>query len=156
MADGEVEDMECEERWGEAGEVSMDCDLSETQQEQLITEITHTRDGLRPVTSLESFDLPTTSEVHYQVQCQRVCEHNSVPVTYWLVGWHLWSFIIMLIRISLTQLQVLACKSNWDKVYTLKDNFKHSLSLSLSLSLFRRSCTLSWTPMFSSPTLSSS
>ena len=78
MADGEVEDMECEERWGDTGEVSMDCDLSEAQQEQLITEITHTRDGLRPVTSLESFDLPTTSQVHYQVHIY----------TGWLASWH--------------------------------------------------------------------
>ena len=68
IADGEVEDMDCEERWGDAGEVAMDCDLSEAQQEQLITEIAHTRGALLPVTSLEDFDLSTAPQVQYKVK----------------------------------------------------------------------------------------
>ena len=69
VADGDVEMMECEERWGEGGEVSMDVDLSETEQEQLLAEISQTRDTLLPATSLESFDLSASSDntAHYQV-----------------------------------------------------------------------------------------
>ena len=66
MADGDVEEMDCEERWGEGGVVSMDVDLSEAEQEQLIAEITLTRDTLLPATSLESFDL-SSSTAQYQV-----------------------------------------------------------------------------------------
>ena len=68
-ADGDVEEMECEERWGEGGEVSMDVDLSETEQEKLLAEISQTRDTLLPATSIESFDLSLSSDnaAHYQV-----------------------------------------------------------------------------------------
>ena len=68
VADSEMEEMDCEERWGDDGEVSMDFDLSEVQQEQMIAEISHTRDTLLPVDSLVSFDLLSGSEANYQVQ----------------------------------------------------------------------------------------
>lgn len=69
VPDGDVEEMDCEERWGAGGEVSMDVDLSETEQEQLLSEISQTRDTLLPATSLESFDLSASagSSAHYQV-----------------------------------------------------------------------------------------
>ena len=59
--DGDVEEMDCEERWGDDGEVSMDFDLSEVQQEQLIAEISATRNTILPATTLDSFSLPTAS-----------------------------------------------------------------------------------------------
>ena len=59
--DGDVEEMDCEERWGDDGEVSMDFDLSEVQQEQLIAEISATRNTILPATSLDSFSLPSAS-----------------------------------------------------------------------------------------------
>ena len=68
VGDGDVEAMDCEERWGEEGEVSMDVDLSEAQQEELITEISRTRETLLPATSLESFDLSSGSTPLYQVR----------------------------------------------------------------------------------------
>ena len=68
MADGEVEEMDCEERWGDEGEVSMDFDLSEVQQEELIAEISATRNTILPATTLDSFSLPSSSSAPlYQV-----------------------------------------------------------------------------------------
>ena len=61
VVDGDIEEMDCEERWGDEGEVSMDFDLSEVQQETLLAEISETRDTLLPATSLDSFSLPSSS-----------------------------------------------------------------------------------------------
>lgn len=60
VGDGDVEEMDCEERWGDDGEVSMDFDLSEVQQEELIAEISMTRSTILPSTSLDSFSLPSS------------------------------------------------------------------------------------------------
>ena len=76
VADVDVEEMDCEERWGDDGEVFMDLDLSEVQQEQLITEISETRNTLLPATTLDSFSLssssPDTPLNQVGVQHQRV------------------------------------------------------------------------------------
>ena len=61
MVVGDVEMMECEERWGDDGEVLMDFDLSDIQQETVIAEISETRDTLLPATSLDSFPLQAFS-----------------------------------------------------------------------------------------------
>jgi hypothetical protein len=58
--------MDCEERWGEDGEVSMDFDLSEVQQEQLMAEISATRDTILPSSTLDSFSLSSSTPL-YQV-----------------------------------------------------------------------------------------
>ena len=81
VADGDVEEMECEERWGEEGEVSMDVDLLETEQEQLLAEISQTRDTLLPATSLESFDLSGSSDntAHYKVHVYNVMCIRVLP-----------------------------------------------------------------------------
>ena len=60
MTDGDVEEMDCEERWGDDGEVPMDFDLSEVQQEQLIAEISATRNTILPATTLDFFSLPSS------------------------------------------------------------------------------------------------
>lgn len=68
VGESEMEDMDCEERWGDDGEVSMDFDVSEVQQEQLIAEITQTRETLLPTTTITSFDLLDTTTATYQVR----------------------------------------------------------------------------------------
>lgn len=65
--------MDCEERWGDEGEVSMDFDLSEAQQEELIAEISATRNTILPATTLDSFSLPSSpSTPLYQVRQQNI------------------------------------------------------------------------------------
>ena len=75
MADGDVEEMDCEERWGDDGEVSMDLDLSEVQQEQLIVEISATRNTILPATTLDSFSLPSSPATPLYQVC--VLPNNS-------------------------------------------------------------------------------